>query len=275
MAFSAKQKMYNFAKPKKRKIHTHKVVGGVQYIAGKKYVPKFPKAKKTVLREVRVEQLNGKGNSMATKKRRKTRKSATPKRATRRRRRTTHAVRAAALVGRRTVRRARKSVRRIGRKAHRGMVKYSGGLITNNKKESIINLACIGAGFIGSMALMNLAPIPATIKNLKWKGGILAGLGVVAALKVKDKKARLALAGMAVYGLVDLLKTYVPQLASLSGYDAQRAMVLSGAVQSRARLAVGGTHGRTASVGATHRVAGRAMVSGASTYRSSETSFVH
>jgi hypothetical protein len=224
MAFSAKQKMYNFAKPKKhksRKGHRVQVVEGVEYRSS---LRKPARKRKPEIREVLVvEKSNSKGNVMATKtKRRKSRKTATAKRVSPRRRRSMRAVKT---VARRSVRRARKSVSRIGRSVHRRLVASSGGLITNNKKESIINLACIGAGFIGSMALMNLAPIPATIKNLKWKGGILAGLGVVAALKVKDKKARLALAGMAVYGLVDLLKTYVPQLASLSGYDAQRAMV--------------------------------------------------
>jgi hypothetical protein len=132
------------------------------------------------------------------------------------------------------------------------MVKSSGGVITSNKKESLINIACIGAGFIGSMALMNLAPIPASIKSAKWKGGALAAASILLSLKVKDKKAKLALVGVAVYGVVDILKNYIPQLAALSGYDAQKALILSGAVKSRARLSVGGSssNGRTFAVGA-------------------------
>jgi hypothetical protein len=233
-------------------------------------VKKVPVAREVMI----VEQIQKKGTKVAiTKKRRKTRRKSVNKsvRKTVRRRR-----RAVAKVATRSVRRSRKTVRRVARRAHRGMVKYSGGIITTNKKESLINLACIGAGFIGSMAIMNLAPIPASIKSAKWKGGALAAVSILLALKVKDKKARLALAGAAVYGLVDVLKNYVPQLAALSGYDSQRALILSGAVQSRGRTAVGGTHGRTTAIGMSHApVRGRAMVAGASNYRTSETSFVH
>ena len=233
-------------------------------------VKKVPVAREVMI----VEQIQKKGTKVAiTKKRRKTRRKSVIKsvRKTVRRRR-----RAVAKVATRTIRRSRKTVRRVARRTHRGMVKYSGGIITTNKKESLINLACIGAGFIGSMAIMNLAPIPASIKSAKWKGGALAAVSILLALKVKDKKARLALAGAAVYGLVDVLKNYVPQLAALSGYDSQRALILSGAVQSRGRTAVGGTHGRTTAIGMAHApVRGRAMVAGASNYRTSETSFVH
>jgi hypothetical protein len=277
MAFTAKQKMYNFAKPKKAKKRSSKKIQVVRAEILKNPKRRPITKKIPVAREVIVIQSPSKGSKLATKtKRRKSRKTSvkrTAKVATRRRR-------SAVKTVRRRARRTTNSVRRVGRRVHRGLVKSSGGLITANKKESLINLACIGAGFIGSMALMNLAPLPAQIKNLKWKGGILAVGGVLLALKVRDKKARLALAGMAVYGIVDVLKTYIPQLASLSGYDSQRALVLSGAVQSRGRAAVGGNSGRMTAVGYTHKLApapqhpNRAMVTGASNYRTSESSFV-
>lgn len=272
MAFTSKQELYNFSKPKKvsksrKKVKTVRAVV-VKNPQRRPIVKKVPVAREVMI----VEQIQKKGTKVAiTKKRRKTRRKSVIKSV-----RKTVRRRAVAKVARRTIRRSRKTVRRVARRAHRGMVKYSGGIITSNKKESLINLACIGAGFIGSMAIMNMAPIPASIKSAKWKGGALAAITILLALKVKDKKARLALAGAAVYGLVDVLKNYVPQLAALSGYDSQRALILSGAVQSRGRAAVGGTHGRTTAIGMAHTpVRGRAMVAGASNYRTSETSFVH
>lgn len=170
-------------------------------------------------------------------------------------------------------RRAKRYVKKTAKRAHKYMVKHSGGIITSNKKESLINIGCIGAGFIGSMAVINLAPIPASVKSLKWKGAALAGVSILLALKINDKKAKLALTGAAVYGVVDLLKNYIPQLATLGGYDAQRALVLSGAVQSRAKMSVGGTHGRTTAVGATspapHTPSNRAIVQSAGSYKMS------
>lgn len=276
MAFTAKQKMYNFSKPKKRKAKKVRTVKAVEVRSPKRR----PIEKRVpVAREVIVIEQTKKGTKMATKtKRRKSRKGTakrTAKRSAPRRRRATKVASAP--------RRRRRSVKQyVGhhvRRAGRALKSAGGGIITSNKKESIINLSCIGAGFIGSMAIMNLAPIPATIKNLKWKGAALSGITILLALKVKDKKARLALAGAAVYGIVDVLKNYIPQLASLSGYDSQRALILSGAVQSRARAAIGSGRGRTMAVGYTHTQAApakpmnRAMVTGASNYRGSETSF--
>lgn len=277
MAFSAKQKMYNFAKSKTSKVRkAKKRVKVVKAIEVKNPIRR-PIAKRIpVAREVvYIEKPKSKEASMpATKKRRKTRRKSVRK-AVRR-----HVKRARRTVAK-TYRRVSRRSHRVAKRVHRGLVKNSGGIITSNKKESLLNLASIGAGFIGTMAIMNLAPIPATIKNAKWKGGALAAIMILGALKVKDKKAKLAMAGSAVYGMVDLLRNYVPQLASLSGYDSQRALILSGAVQSRGRTAVGGSHGRTVAVGYSHptpspvhaRPSNRAMVTGSSHYRGSEGSF--
>jgi hypothetical protein len=257
MAFSAKQKMYSFSKTKKRKAKKIRTVVGkvVKNPVRRPIVRKAPVAREIVI----VEQSKQKGAKMAkSTKQRKTRRKSTVKsvRKTARRRRRT------AVVAKRTIRKSRRTVRHVARRAHRGMMKYSGGVITSNKKESLINIACIGAGFIGSMALINLAPLPASIKSAKWKGGALAAASILLSLKVKDKKAKLALVGVAVYGVVDILKNYIPQLAALSGYDAQKALILSGAVQSRSRQSVGGSssNGRTFAVGAGRGVTAPAPV---------------
>ena len=230
---SALQMQY-FGPKKKRKTKTHKA----KQVSVSKMVRNLPKAK-----EVRNVTYNIIGGKTMAKKRthskvRRHKKTVAKHRSVKQ----THtARRRMATSARRHYRRARHSVARVG------------GLISSNKKESLMNLAALGAGFIGAMAVVNLAPLPAGFKNAKWKGGAIAAVTILGALKVRDRKAQLALAGIALYGLVDLAKSYIPQLATLSGYDSQRALVLSGAVvapQSRARMAVGGVPNRTLSVGA-------------------------
>ncbi len=144
------------------------------------------------------------------------------------------------------VRTVRVSSRRAYRKA-----KSIGGMrvITSNKKESIVNIAALGAGFIGTMAIVNLAPIPSTFKP-KWKGAVISALAIFAALKVQDKRFQLGLAGAATYGIIDLARNYIPGIAALGAYDSGRAAIV-GIPTSRSSKAIGANVSKsTAAIGA-------------------------
>jgi hypothetical protein len=152
-----------------------------------------------------------------------------------------------------------RTVRVAGRRTYR-KAKAIGGIrvITSNKKETIVNIAALGAGFVGTMALVNLAPIPSTFKP-KWKGAILAGLAIFAALKVKDKRLQLGFAGAATYGIIDLARNYIPGIAALGTYD-NRAVLL-GMAMSRSSKAIGTATSRSAAaIGAARNAAANRMV---------------
>ena len=104
-----------------------------------------------------------------------------------------------------------------------------------NKKEILTNSAFLIGGYLAGMAIANLAPLPEAIKNSRWKGAVFLVGGVLASVKIKDKRIRMASIGMATYGGVTLLVENVPQLSALRGMDSlsgDRRSVIGGTNQA-------------------------------------------
>lgn len=120
---------------------------------------------------------------------------------------------------------ARKIRRRVGNAA-RGM--------GSNKKEMLISAGFVGAGFLAGMAVSNLAPLPSMIKDSKYKGLLFVALGILGAVKMKNKRGQMACIGLASYGAVSTAKAFVPQLAALGSVDAGRIAYSDSTERARA-----------------------------------------
>lgn len=116
----------------------------------------------------------------------------------------------------------------------------AGASFGSSKKEVVTNVAFLVGGYLGGMALANLAPLPDAIKNSKFKGGVFLVVGMLAATRLKDKRFRMASIGLAAYGGVTLAVDNIPQLSALRGYDALSGS--RGDVVGRAPKVVGASY---------------------------------
>jgi len=170
---------------------------------------------------------------MATKKRRKVKKASPKTRVRTVVKTVVKRIRAkAAKVKRRFRRRrvARTDIRTVTRR--RGSVASRG--MGSNKKELLISAGFVGAGFLAGMAVSNLAPLPSVIKDSKYKGLLFVALGILGAVKMKNKRGQMACIGLASYGAVSTAKAFVPQLAALGSVDAGRITYTERSERARA-----------------------------------------
>jgi hypothetical protein len=132
-------------------------------------------------------------------------------------------------------------------------------VIVSDKKTTALNLAALVGGFFLTMLVANVAPIPAAFKP-KWKGAVLAVLGVAGALKIKDKRFQLGFTGLALYGLVDLGRSYIPGLAALGAIDNRAALLGMSRPQSVARRQIGNAYSQSAAqIGNAHNMSSQAI----------------
>lgn len=111
--------------------------------------------------------------------------------------------------------RVRTVVRTVTRRAKSAV---SSGL-GSSRKEILTSVVFLVGGYLGGMAIANLAPLPDAIKNSKFKGAVFLVGGLLVATRLKDKRFRLAAIGAAAYGGVTLAVDNVPQLSALRGLD--------------------------------------------------------
>lgn len=112
--------------------------------------------------------------------------------------------------------RTRTVVKTVVRRAKSAVSAGFGG----SKKEVLTNVAFMVGGYLGGMAIANLAPLPDAIKNSRFKGGVFLVAGLLLATKLKDKRFRMAAIGVGAYGGVTLAVDNIPQLSALRGVDA-------------------------------------------------------